>query len=77
VGLKMMGSEYLTKPPRTLREACKQIAATDPDFVVRDCECCVNSELCATYERIETGPTEAAAAGCRKQLLLRRKKADA
>jgi len=72
-----MGSDYLTRPPRTLREACKQIAATDPEFVAGDCECCVNSELCAMYERIEPGLTEPAAAGCRKQLLLRRKKADA
>ena len=66
-----MGSQYLMKPPRTLREACKEVAATDPDFVAGDCEHCINDELCAIYQRIEGGLSEAAAASCRRQLTLR------
>jgi hypothetical protein len=66
-----MGSQYLMKPPRTLREACKEVAAIDPDFVAGNCEHCVNCELCAIYERIEHDLSETTATGCRRQLALR------
>jgi hypothetical protein len=69
-----MGSEYLMRPPRSLREACKEVAASDPEFVA-DCELCVNRGLCAIYERIENGLSETVAAGCRKQLTIRLKAA--
>ena len=49
----MMGSEYLMKPPRSLREACKEIATTNPEFVPADCEHCVNKELCGIYQQID------------------------
>ena len=70
-----MGSAYLMRPPRTLREACKEIASTDPDFVAGDCEHCVNFELCTIYERIEGGLSEHAVEGCLRQLTLRLKAA--
>jgi hypothetical protein len=66
-----MGSQYLMKPPRTLREACKEVAAIDPQFAAGDCEHCINYELCTIYQRIESGLPEMTAAGCRKQLILR------
>ncbi len=47
-----MGSAYLRQPPRTLRQACREIARTDPEFVPADCEHCVNNELCRIYGQI-------------------------
>jgi hypothetical protein len=66
-----MGSQYLTRPPRTLREACREMAATNAEFIDGDCERCINSKLCAFYERIEHGLSETSAEGCRRHLSLR------
>jgi len=48
-----MASAYLMQPPRTGREACKEIAGSDPDLVPADCEPCVNNELCGIYGQID------------------------
>ena len=50
-----MGSRYLWKPPRTLRAACRDIAATHPELTAGDCDACANGKLCAIYDGIECG----------------------
>ncbi len=63
-----MGSAYLSKPPRTLRAACRDVAATNPEFTEGRCETCANDALCVFYDRIErrrTGATEIACPGHR------------
>jgi hypothetical protein len=46
-------SQYLLKPPRTLREACRDTKAVHPELIVGDCATCANGELCAISEQIE------------------------
>jgi hypothetical protein len=48
-----MGSEYLLRPPRTLREACRDIRAAHPELMTEDCDTCPHGELCAISEQIE------------------------
>jgi hypothetical protein len=48
-----MGSEYLLKPPRTLREACRDIRAAHLELIMPDCYACLHGELCAISEQIE------------------------
>ena len=50
-----MGSEYLLKPPRTLREACRDIRAAHPELIMADCDACPHGELCAISEQTERG----------------------
>lgn len=57
-----MGSRYLWEPPRTLRAACRDIAATHPELTAGDCDACANGKLCAIYDRIECGRPRAAGA---------------
>jgi len=52
-GSMVLCSQYLLKPPRTLREACRDTKAAHPELMVDDCATCPNSELCAISERIE------------------------
>jgi hypothetical protein len=59
-----MGSHYLWKPPRTLRTACRNLAAIYPELTTGDCSACANGRLCAIYERIERGQAGAAEAAC-------------
>lgn len=54
-----MGSRYLWDPPRTLRVACRDIAAAHPELVAGDCAACANGKLCAAYDRIERRPAAA------------------
>ncbi len=49
-----MGSKYLLKPPRTLREACCEHRATHPEMSTRHCDECPHGALCAISEQIET-----------------------
>jgi len=44
---------YLLKPPRTLRQACREIRATHPEWITADCDACPHRGLCAISERIE------------------------
>ena len=48
-----MASEYLLKPPRTLREACRDIRAAPRELIMADCDACSHGELCAIPEQIE------------------------
>jgi len=51
-----MASEYLLRPLRILREACRNMAAAHPELTVRDCDTCGHSKLCAIDEQIEHDP---------------------
>jgi hypothetical protein len=59
-----MGSRYLWRPPRTLRMACRDSAATQPELAGRDCDACANGKLCAIYDRIERDRSAATEAAC-------------
>jgi hypothetical protein len=59
-----MGSAYLSKPPRTLRAACRDVAATNPELIVGHCETCANGALCALYDGIERDRPGAAEMAC-------------
>jgi hypothetical protein len=50
-----LASEYLLKPPRTLREACRDIRAAPRELIMADCDACSHGELCAISEQIERG----------------------
>ena len=54
-----MGSRYLLKPLRTLREACRDIRATYPESITWDCAACANGEFCAISEEIKQACYEA------------------
>jgi hypothetical protein len=43
-------SPYLLKPLRTLREACSDIAASNPELIPPDCDACAGAERCALYD---------------------------
>jgi hypothetical protein len=59
-----MGSQYLWKPRRTLRMACRDIAGTNSGFRAGDCDACPNRKLCAIYDGVEEDQTtEATKAG--------------
>jgi len=59
-----MGSHYLWKPPRTLRMACRDLAAIHPELTTGDCNACANGRLCAIYEQIERDQAGAAETAC-------------
>ena len=42
-----MGSQYLLKPLRTLREACREIRVAHPELPTEDCDACLHGALCA------------------------------
>jgi len=46
-------SEYLLKPIRTLRQACRDLAAAQPVSTAIDCDSCGNRELCNISEQLE------------------------
>ena len=46
-------SAYLSKPLRTLPQACREIAAAHPELPRKDCRSCANAKLCTFYDRIE------------------------
>jgi hypothetical protein len=46
-----MPSEYLLRPLRFLREACRDITAAHPELTSRDCDTCTHSGLCGIDER--------------------------
>jgi hypothetical protein len=48
-----MGSKYLLKHPRTLREACRDNRAARRELINADCDACSHGELCAISEQIE------------------------
>ena len=50
-----MGSRYLHKPLRTLRQACRGIRAAHPELPTGACDACPHGELCAMPEQIERG----------------------
>jgi hypothetical protein len=50
-----MGSQYLLKPLRTLRQACRDIRVAHPELRTEDCDACPHGELCSISEQIERG----------------------
>jgi hypothetical protein len=48
-----VGSRYLLKPSRTLREACCDISVAHPELIGWGCDWCLHRELCAISERIK------------------------
>jgi hypothetical protein len=50
-----VANHYLSKPLRTLREACRDITAAHPELSSRDCDGCGHRQLCAIYEQIDRG----------------------
>ena len=48
-----MGSQYLLKPLRTLREACREIRVAHPELPTEDCDACLHGALCAISGQIE------------------------
>ena len=58
-----MSSRYLLKPPRTLREACRDVRAPcpelmDPGLITCDRGSCPHRELCGISEQIERHRSE-------------------
>jgi hypothetical protein len=51
-----MASEYLFRPLRFLREACRDITAAHPELRARNCDMCPHSNLCAINEQAEHVP---------------------
>jgi hypothetical protein len=47
-----LGSLYLIKPLRTLREACRDTSAAHPELITGDCDSCLHGKLCAISEQI-------------------------
>ena len=50
-----MGSQYLLKPLRTLRQACRDTRVAHPELPSEDCDACPHGKLCAISEQIEHG----------------------
>ena len=50
-----MASGYLTKHLRTLREACRDIAAAHPELAAPTCDLCAHGQLCAIDEQTGNG----------------------
>lgn len=48
-----VGSRYLLKPLRTLREACAEIRSAHPELMAEGCAGCPHGRLCEIYERLE------------------------
>jgi hypothetical protein len=53
---------YLLKHLRTLREACRDIAAAHPELTAPACDLCAHGQLCAIDEQTENGVLRTAAA---------------
>jgi hypothetical protein len=49
-----MPSEYLLRPLRLLREACRDITAAHPELRGRDCDTCTHNKLCGIDEQTES-----------------------
>ncbi len=43
-------SKYLLRPPRTLRQACRDTSGSQSELAVKDCGRCANRELCEIDE---------------------------
>jgi hypothetical protein len=52
---KTVASGYLLKHLRTLREACRDIAAAHPELAALTCDACAHRQLCAIDEQTENG----------------------
>jgi hypothetical protein len=54
---KTVASGYLLKHLRTLREACRDIAAAHPELAAPTCDLCAHGRLCVIDEQTENGVT--------------------
>jgi hypothetical protein len=53
-----VGSRYLLKPLRTLREACAEIRSAHPELMAGGCAGCPHGRLCERLERLHRAQDE-------------------
>ena len=58
-----MASQYLLRPIRTLKQACRDFAAAHPQARGKDCPTCGNYLLCAKSERTSLPQADAGRPG--------------